>query len=153
MNRPIGDQTTLIDLADRDEMDDYLFPIDAQTSWFTRTASRRVLPFTPILQEFIPKGTLDFGNKFVFEIGSVNAGDLLFSVALQIKLDHWFPANILAGLESGSLTYNDPSLAWFYANSLGTCLIQKADFIIGEQILETIDGDFSNIFNTINIFA
>jgi hypothetical protein len=149
MDRPLGDQTTLIDIADRDEMDNELFPLDAEKSWFTRTSSRRVLPFTPILQEFITKGTLDFGSKFVFEMGSVNAGDLLFSVALQIRLDHWFPADVVASIQGGALVYTDPNGAWFYANSLGTVLIQRADFIVGEQILETIDGDFSNIFNKV----
>ena len=63
MDRPLGDTTTLIDLADRDEMDNQLFPLDAEKSWFSRTASRRVLPFTPVLQEFITKGTLDFGGR------------------------------------------------------------------------------------------
>lgn len=149
MNRPLGDQTTLIDLADRDEMDNELFPLDATKSWFTRTKSRRVLPFTPILQEFITKGTLDFGGKFVFEIGSVNAGDLLFSVALQVRLGHWLPGNIVNGLRDGTLTYDNPLLAWYYANSLGTILIKKAELIVGEQVLETVDGDFSDIFNKI----
>lgn len=149
MDRPLGDQTTLIDLADRDEMDNELFPLDAQKSWFTRTKSRRVLPFTPILQEFVTKGTLDFGGKFVFDIGSVNAGDLLFSVALQVKLDHWFSDGILASIQSGSMIYTNPEGAWFYANSLGTILIKKAEFIVGEQVIETIDGDFSNIFSKV----
>ena len=144
MDRPLGDQTTLIDLADRDEMDDELFPLGSEKSWFSRTASRRVLPFTPILQEFITRGRLEFGYKFIFEVGSVNAGDLLFSVALQVKLDSWFSSDIVAGLQSGALTYSDPSKAWFYANSLGTILIKKAELIVGEQVLETIDGDYSN---------
>jgi hypothetical protein len=148
MDRPLGDTTTLIDLADRDEMDNQLFPLDAEKSWFSRTASRRVLPFTPILQEFITKGTLDFGGKFVFEVDS-KACDLLFSVGLQIKLGHWLPSDILVRLQSGTFSYNDPSLAWFYANSLGSVLIQRADLIVEEQIVETVDGDFSNIFSKV----
>jgi hypothetical protein len=149
MDRPVGDKTTLIDLADRDEMDNELFPLDAEKSWFTRTASRRVLPFTPTLQEFVTKGTLDFGGKFVFEVGSVNAGDLLFSVALQVKLAHWFPPEIVAGLQAGTLTYDDPLTAWYYSNSLGTILIKKAELIVNEQVLETVDGDLSDIFNKV----
>lgn len=146
MDRPLGDQTTLIDLADRDEMDDDLFPLDATKSWFTRTMDRRVLPFTPVLQEFIPKGTLDFGGKFVFEIGSVNAGDLLFSVGFQVQLGHWFPQDLVNAIEKKAISYNNPDEAWFYINSLGTALIQKAEFIVDDQVLETIDGNFSNIF-------
>jgi len=146
-SRPLGDQTTVIDLADRDEMDDRLFPLDSSVSWFTRTAKRRTLPFTPVLQEFITKGSLDFGQKFVFEIGSVNAGDLLFGVSLQVKLGHWLPDNIINSLQSGSITYTNPENAWYYAKSLGTILIQKAELIVEDQVLETVDGDFSNISN------
>ena len=146
-SRPLGDQTTLIDLVDRDEMDDALFPLDATQSWFTRMASRRTLPFTPVLQEFITKGSLDFGHKFVFEIGSVNAGDLLFGVSLQIRLGHWLSPDIVTSLQSGSLTYTNPQDAWYYANSLGTILIQKAELIVEDQVLETVDGDFANISN------
>jgi len=146
-SRPLGDQTTVIDLADRDEMDDFLFPLDASVSWFTRSKSRRVLPFTPVLQEFITKGSLDFGQKFVFEIGSVNAGDLLFGVSLQVKLGHWLSDTIIADLEAGTLTYTNPEDAWYYAKSLGTILIQKAELIVEDQVLETVDGDFANITN------
>jgi hypothetical protein len=149
MDRPLGDQTTLIDIADRDEMDDTLFPLDATKSWFTRTQSRRVLPFTPVIQEFTTKGVLDFGQKFVFEIGSVNAGDLLFTVALQVQLGHWFPPDIVLAIQEQTLTYTNPQDAWFYANSLGTSLIQKAEFIVGDHVLETIDGDLSAIYNTL----
>ena len=150
-SRPLGDQTTTIDVADRDEMDDVLFPLDSEKSWFTRTMSRRTLPFTPVLQEFIPRGALDFGQKFVFEIGSVNAGDLLFSVALQVGLGHWFTSDIVQSLQNGTLSYVNPRDAWYYANSLGTTLIQKAELIVDDQVLETINGDFSNIFNTLGV--
>ena len=149
--RPLGDQTTVIDIADRDEMDDVLFPLDSEKSWFTRSMSRRTLPFTSIIQEFIPRGALDFGQKFVFEIGSVNAGDLLFTVALQIHLGHWFTPDIVQGLQNGSLSYVNPQEAWYYANSLGSILVEKAELIADEQILETIDGDFSNIFNMLGL--
>jgi len=149
LSRPLGDQTTIIDLADRDEMDDTLFPLTATQSWFTRTKQRRILPFTPVLQEFTSISALDFGQKLVFNIGSVNAGDLLFSVALQIQLGHWLPNDIINGLQTNTLNYVDPQSAWYYANSLGSVIIQRADFIIEDQIIETIDGDFSNIYATL----
>lgn len=68
-------------------------------SWFTRDRSRRVLPFTPVIQEFASKGTAEFGNRLVFEIGAVNAGDILMSVALQIRLGHWLPDGIVRDLQ------------------------------------------------------
>ena len=146
-SRPIGERTTVIDLTDRDDMDDDIFPLNATKSWFTRDSDRRCLNFTPVLQEFVHKGTAEFGGRLMFEIGSVKACDLLFSVALQIKLGHWLPPDILQGLQTGTLQYDDPDSAWYYANSLGTALIAKAEFLLEDQVLETVDGDFANCFS------
>jgi hypothetical protein len=143
--RPMGDRTTVLDIADRDEMDDNLFPLTAKDSFFTRDPSLRTLPFAMSLQEFVYKGTASFGGTFVFEIGSVNACDILQSVSFQIRLGHWFSQDILNSIEKGILTYADPNHAWTYANSLGTILIQKAQFMLDDQVLETIDGDFTNV--------
>ncbi len=145
--RPLGDATTVLDIADRDEMDDDMFPLDTSKSWFTRDSERRVLNFSPVVQEFVHKGSAEFGNRLVFEIGSVKACDLLFSVALQIRLGHWFPQNVVEAIQTGLYTYQTPSQAWFYANSLGTSLIARAEFLLEDQVLETVDGDFSNMFS------
>jgi hypothetical protein len=147
--RPIGDSTTVLDLADRDEMDDDLFPLTATKSWFTRDPERRYLNFSTTIQEFTPKGSTEFGGYLVFELGAVKACDLLLSVALQIRLNHWFPPSIVEKIQNGSLTYADPSQAWYYANSLGTCLIAKAEFLLEDQVLETVDGNFSNVFSVV----
>ncbi len=146
-DRPIGDITTVIDLADRDEMDDDMFPLDATKSWFTRDSERRYLNFSTSIQEFVHKGSAEFGGFLQFDIGSVKACDLLFTVGLQIRLGHWFPPDILQRLELGLIEYKDPDQAWYYANSLGTALIQRAEFMLEDQILETVDGDFSNMFS------
>lgn len=145
-SRPLGDSTTVLDLADRDEMDDDLFPLDTDKSWFTRDANRRYLNFTPCIQEFVPKGSAEFGGKLVFELGSVKACDLLFTVALQIRLGHWFPPSVLEKIACGEYQYADATKAWYYANSLGSAIIAKAEFMLEDQVLETVDGDFSNMF-------
>jgi hypothetical protein len=145
-SRPLGDSTTVLDLADRDEMDDDLFPLDTDKSWFTRDANRRYLNFTPCIQEFVPKGSAEFGGRLVFELGSVKACDLLFTVALQIRLGHWFPPSVLEKIACGEYQYADATKAWYYANSLGSAIIAKAEFMLEDQVLETVDGDFSNMF-------
>ena len=38
-------------------------------------------------------------------------------------------------------------MAWEYANSLGTLIIQQAELEIDGKTIETIDGDFINVFN------
>ena len=146
-SRPLGDQTTLIDLADRDEMDDDMFPLSTNKSWFTRDSGRRYLNFTPTIQEFVFKGSAEFGNRLVFEIGSVKSCDLLFTIALQLRLGHWLPPNVVENIQNGIYEYVDENSAWFYANSLGTSIIQKAEFLLEDQVLETIDGDFANLFS------
>jgi len=144
--RPLGDSTTVLDLADRDEMDDDIFPMSSEKSWFTRNSERRTLNYSSVIQEFIAKGSTSFGGRLVFELGSVKACDLLFSVALQIRLGHWFPPSIVEQIQNGLLTYANPEEAWFYANSLGSCLISKAEFLLEDQVLETVDGNFANLF-------
>lgn len=89
--RPLGDPTTILDLCDRDEQDDFMFPLDTEKSWFVRDASRRVLPFTPVIQEFPYRGPGSFGQRFQFELGSVKSCDLLFGLVVQIQLGSWFP--------------------------------------------------------------
>ena len=145
--QPLGDRTTVLDIADRDEMDTFLFPLTSENSMFTRDASRRTLPFTPVVQEFSHIGTAEFGGRLVFEIGSVKACDLLFSVALQIRLGHWLPDSIIELLQASILRYKDPEKAWIYANSLGTVLIESAELQLNDQILERIDSEFTLLAN------
>ena len=142
--RPLGDRTTILDVADRDEMDDYLFPLQAIDSYFTRSDGH-VLPFSTSLQEFPAKGTTEFGGTLYFEIGTVNCCDILLGLSLQIQLGHWLPPHVLNKLLKKEWVYSDPSMSWSYANSLGTSIIQRADFMLDDQILETIDGDFTNM--------
>jgi hypothetical protein len=145
--RPLGNSTTVLDLADRDEMDDDMFPLSSEKSWFTRDTNRRCLNYSTVIQEFVHKGSAEFGGRLVFEIGSVKACDLLLSVVLQIKLGHWLSPSVIENIQNGTYTYANPSAAWFYANSLGTALIAKAEFLLEDQVLETVDGDFSNLFS------
>ena len=147
--RPVGDATTVIDIADRDDMDDDMFPLAATKSWFTRTESRRVLPFSAVTQEFAYIGSAEFGGTLEFELGSVDAGDLIGTIALQVRLGHWLPDNVLEGLQSGIYEYTNPLDAWYYANCLGTVLLAKAEFLLEDQTLETVDGDFSNLFSVL----
>jgi len=144
--KPLGDPTTVLDLCDRDDQDDFLFPLDTNTSWFVRNTERRVLPFTTVIQEFPHKGKGTWGGKLQFELGNYKTCDLLFSVVLQIKLDHWFPTWLQEKLKKGQYVLKDPTDLWFYANSLGTTLIQNAEFQLEDQTLEVIDGDFANVF-------
>lgn len=147
-DRPRGDITTVLDLTDRDDQDDTLFPLDVQQTRWTRSMTRYV-PFTHCSLEHNHTGPAEFGQRFTFELGK-NMGDFLNGLTLQIRLGHWFSENILQGLTAYQTTYYDLSSSWFYANSLGTCLIKRAELEVDGQVVEVIDGDFLNIWSLLN---
>ena len=145
MSRPRGDITTLLDLTDRDDQDSFFSPVDPAVSWFTRAAKRRYTPFTPCIQEFAYRGPASFGQRISFDLKTQTSGDVVHAAFLQIKLAHWLNLSAQLQLASGTYEYVDPATAWFYANSLGTALIQKAELEIDGDTIEEIDGDFINV--------
>jgi hypothetical protein len=152
--RPRGDITTVLDLTDRDSQDNTYFPLDTDESWFHRGDHKTVYPSSLSIQEFTQRGPADWGQKFSFEIGSLPAGDLLQAVILQIKLDSWYNESIVNKLVSGEIrtnTNNFGSEYWTYMNSLGTAIIEYADFIVGDKTIERLSGEFIRVF--LNLFA
>lgn len=146
--RPRGDITTVLDLTDRDSQDLTFFPVDTEGSWFHRENGRTVYPTTVSIQEFVQRGPAGWGQKCTFELGSLSAGDMLQSVMLQIKLDHWLPPTAMTQLLRGEITTSNAHMSdyWTYANSLGTSIIEYADFIVKDQTIERITGDFIRVF-------
>ncbi len=144
--RPGGDITTLLDLVSRDRQDNDFFPLNTNETWFTRDPDRRLAPSVPLLADFPFRGPASFGQRFTFDIGSVPCGDLLFGTVLQVKLGHWLDKTTQLFLQSGRYLYKTPEEAWFYANSIGTCLIAKAELEIDGKTIEEYDGDFANVF-------
>jgi len=142
--RPRGDITTVLDLTDRDAQDNTYFPIDSEESWFHRENGRTIFPSTTSVQEFIQRGPADWGQKCTFEIGSLPAGDLLQGLMLQIRLGSWYNESIVSQLSTAEITVDSTNLAqyWTYSNSLGTSIIEYADFIVNEQTIERITGEF-----------
>lgn len=147
-DRPAGDITTLLDLTPRDFQDNEYTPLSSESTWWLPQHNRRIHPFSLTVQEFQFRGPTSFGQRFTFDIGSVSAGDLLFSTMIQIELGHWLNDTALLRLEAGTATYNNEDTnhdAWFYANSLGSVIIERADLEISDQTIETVDGDFLNV--------
>jgi hypothetical protein len=152
--RPRGDITTVLDLTDRDSQDNTYFPLDTDESFFHRGDHKTVFPSTVSVQEFTQRGPADWGQKLSFEIGSLPAGDLLQAIILQIKLGSWYNNKIANDLVSGTIqadTTNNPNSYWTYMNSLGTSIIEYAEFIVKDQTIERITGEFIRTF--FNIYA
>ena len=143
--RPRGDITTVIDLASRDAQDDYFFPLDTERSWFHRAPST-TYPVTMASQEFTHKGTADWGGRLTFELDAGQAGDLLQSVVLQIRLGSWYDPTTILKLSTQDYLA-DASGYWTYINSLGTAIIDYAEFEVGDQTLERLDGQFIKLYS------
>jgi hypothetical protein len=143
-SRPSGDIVTLLDLAPRDYQDNTFNPLSADKTWWLPVQDRRIHPFSICIQQFPFRGPTGFGQRFTFDLKSVNCGDLLFNTVLQIDLGHWFNDTDIMRFESERYTTTDPNL-WFYANSLGTVILEKAELEVNDQTIETVDGDFLNV--------
>ena len=144
-----GTITTLLDLVDRDQQENDLFPISTGVTWFARDVDRRLLPFTSTVQEVALRGPAAFAQRFTFDLGSIVVGDLLLGTALQIRLDHWLDEQTRNIYAAKRMFYSNPSSAWEYANGLGAIIIQSAELEIDGVTVETIDGDFINVYNTL----
>jgi hypothetical protein len=152
--RPRGDITTVLDLTDRDSQDNTYFPLNTNESFFHRGDHLTTYPTTLSVQEFTQRGPADWGQKLSFELGSLPAGDLLQAVILQIKLGSWYNNKIVNDLISGTIQTDpgqNPTSYWTFMNSLGTAIIEYADFIVGDKTIERISGEFIRVFY--NLFA
>lgn len=151
--RPRGDITTILDLTDRDSQDNTYFPLQTDESWFHRGDNKKAFPTTLSVQEFTQRGPADWGQKLSFEIGSLPAGDLLQAVILQFKVGSWYNGSIIKQLSSGEIT-TDTAYAseyWTYMNSLGTAIVDYAEFIVKDQTIERLSGEFIRTF--FNLYA
>jgi len=147
MERPVGEIVTLLDLTRRDYQDGELFPLSSQKTWWLPTPDRRIQPYSLSIQQFPFRGPTRFGQRFTFDIASVSCGDLLCKTFLQIELSHWLDDTTIMRLQSGQYTYAPGQSQWFYANSLGTVIVEKAEFEVNDQTIETIDGDCMNVIS------
>ena len=139
--RPRGDITTVLDLTNRDSQDNTYFPIDSQHSWF-HYKNTIVHPTSMSIQEFTQRGPAEWGQKCSFEIGSLAAGDLFHTIHVQIQLGSWYNESIVQQLQLGQITTDTVSDYWTYCNSIGTSIIEYAEFIVQDQTIERITGEF-----------
>lgn len=147
--KPRGPITTLLDLTDRDQAENDLFPLGSETTWFTRDPDRATVSFTPQIQRIFLRGPAGWGQRFTFDLGALQVGDLLMGAILQLEPEHWLDATTQLQLAAGVTAYADPQTAWEFANALGLVAIAKAELEIDGKTVETIDGDFSAVYSAL----
>lgn len=143
--QPKGQATTLLDLVTRDIQDNTLFPLDASVTRFTRDDTLRTVPMTSVLREFTFRGPAEFGQRFTFELGDINCGDLIQGLFIQLQFGDWLNYATREALRNGSLGFVNPGEAWTYINSMGTAILEEATLEMDDQILERITGDSVNV--------
>jgi Large eukaryotic DNA virus major capsid protein/Major capsid protein N-terminus len=166
--RPRGDITTVLDLTDRDAQDNTYFPINTDASWFhsgpTRSTTKEhesipphtqtVYPTASSVQEFPQRGPAEWGQKCTFELSSLSTGDLLQSVGLQLKLGSWYTSNIISQLTNAAITTDTVQYAnsyWTYINGLGSSIIEYAEFVVNDQTIERITGEFIRTYLSLQL--
>ena len=146
--RPRGDITTVLDRTDRDAQDSNFFPLNTDSTWFKHD-SETIFPVTTNIQEIVHKGAAEWGGKITIELGSLQAGDLLNAIGLQIRLGHWYDATTLSRLATGEYIVDLSSNPWTYADSLGSSIVEYAEFEVGDVTIERIDGTFARVFGSL----
>ena len=106
--RPIGDITTVLDLVSRNAQDDFFFPLDTTNSWFHREGMT-TYPATMTSQEFTHKGTAAWGGRLTFELDGLQAGDLLQSIIVQIKLSSWYDQTVVNQMNNCKMVVYKPN--------------------------------------------
>jgi hypothetical protein len=146
---PKGSSTTLLDLVSRDIQDNILFPLNANITRFTREEGVRTIPSSTVLTEFTFRGPAEFGQRFTFELGDINCGDLIQGLFIQIQLGDWLTNGLREQLRNGSAAFIDRKSAWTYINSLGTAILEEATLEMDDQVLEKITGDSLHVISTL----
>ena len=138
---PRGQATTLLDLVSRDDQDGLFFPLTTSITRFYRGELKQTIPFSSVLREFTFLGPAELGQRFTFEINSLDCGDLLQGLFIQVQMPSWFTGLQQQLISSNRYQYTNTSDVWTYINSLGTSLLEEATLEVDDQVLERITGD------------
>jgi Large eukaryotic DNA virus major capsid protein/Major capsid protein N-terminus len=143
---PIGDYTTVLDIAERDSQTDYFFPINTKNTQFS--ALDKLYNTTSIsIQDYVHKGSADWGGKLSFNPDTKQSGDLIQGITLEFKVSHWYSAEAISKLESGEWIIA-PAVQqelWGYVNGLGNAMIESIEITAGDQTLSKISGEFAQV--------
>jgi hypothetical protein len=141
---PIGDTTTVIDIASRDSQDGYFFPIGTTNTPFS--ALDKLFNTTSItIQDYVHQGAADWGGYVSFTPDTKQSGDLIQGITMEFQVGHWYTDEAVANLQSGKWIVDPTSESWGYINGLGSAIIEKVEITAGDQTLSQITGDYAQV--------
>jgi len=146
---PVGTMRKLVSLVDRGAFDDIVFPQE-ETSTLFQPNFKPYHSFTPGISVWPFRGVAEWGKRMTFEVPWPWEVDMLSWIALRIKPMHWFSSETYRLLyKTQDLTFQAPQEEWIWANSLGTCAIQRVEMEVDGVIVEQWSGDWCSVWSRI----
>jgi hypothetical protein len=136
----------LVDLVDRGLLDDEFSPSTTNNTIFHREWPRYHNATTDVV-EVAYQGNATWGQRIMIPLTRYAMGDMLQWLCLRFKPLTWLPGFVNANVSAGVWNYLYPEQAWMWASSLGSVAIQQVEFQIGDTTIETIPGEFLDIWS------
>lgn len=137
----------LVDLIDRGVLDDQFSPISTDSTIFQRTWPHYHNTVSET-KELSYLGNATWGQRITVLLNRFNIkADFLQWLCVRIKPLTWVPGDVYSKLFSGSWGYYKPEQAWMWASSLGSIAIKQVEFEIGDTTIETIPGEYLDIWS------
>jgi len=137
----------LVDLVDRGVLDDQFSPAGTPNTIFSRkwpTYHNFVAETTEVSYQ----GNAAWGQRITVNLSRYNVqGDMLQWICVRFKPLTWLPGDVSEKLFAGTWSYANPAQAWMWASSLGSIAIKQVEFQIGDTTIETIPGEFLDIWS------
>ena len=137
----------LVDLVDRGVLDDEFTPGSSVETIFNRkwpTYHNFVSENTEVSYQ----GNAAWGQRITVNLSRFNVqADMVQWICVRFKPLTWLPGDVYARLYGGTWAYTDPAKAWMWASSLGSIAIKQVEFQIGDTTIETIPGEFLDIWS------
>ena len=137
----------LVDLVDRDQVDEVFYPFQSTNTLFNRPAARPYYNTVPEIAEIGYQGNAAWGQRITVNLTRKDSGDMLQWLCIRLAPRSWLGAELDTKLHSGLWSYQDPSSAWMWAASLGTVAIQQVEFEIGDAVVEKWPGEWMDIWS------
>lgn len=137
----------LVDLVDRDQVDEVFYPFQSTNTLFHRSTHRSYYNMVPEIVEIGYQGNAAWGQRITINLTREDSGDMLQWLCLRLAPRSWLGGDLDAKLRSGLWSYQDPSSAWVWTSSLAAAAIQLVEFEIGDAVVETWPGEWMDVWS------
>ena len=137
----------LVDLVDRDQVDEVFYPPHSNNTLFNRPRQKSYYNMVPEIAEIGFQGNASWGQRITVNLTRKDSGDMLQWLCLRLQPRSWLGGDLDTKLQTGSWSYQNPDAAWTWAYSLATAAIQLVEFEIGDAVIESWPGEWMDIWS------